>query len=147
MVSHKLPQAVPSCDEYNRGLVRECRSKNVCLPSQRSCDVVQINLVRLTLVVKDSPKFHTCEFKTADDSSYYIDGLFMGFARIEIDEITEYWLRKTMIQQRLLRKLCERLFGPSIDEDNMVRWYWDEHQEILYLRHERDLILLKLSWI
>ncbi|MNV46205.1 hypothetical protein D3C71_1380290 [compost metagenome] len=70
----------------------------------------------------------------------------MGNAFIDIDEITEFWLRVLMVEQKKLRNLCEELFGPSIDEDRMVRWYWDNDEETLYLRHERDLILLKLSW-
>lgn len=100
------------------------------------------------ILILDNPFFKVCEFKTSDDSVYRIDALFMGFACVDFDfdEVRDFTFRQVKVQNERLIKTCEDLFGPMIDENEMVRWYWDKDREVACLRHDRDLILLKLSW-
>ncbi len=98
------------------------------------------------LSISDDPEFRRCEFLTADHSTYFIDALFMGSAYLEFHSSPTSTYKAYYAATRRLCELAFNLFGPAVDDDEMVRWYWDIDRNVLYLRHENDLILLKLSW-
>lgn len=106
----------------------------------------------MKLVVTESVEnFVNCEFRTGDDSTYYVYGLFLYHARLELEEPSDFMGYTTFERDYRTNKgklfaLCEEHFGPAIDEDRMVRWYWHDHRERLYLRSEADALILKLVW-
>ena len=102
----------------------------------------------LVLNVWHEPKFVDCLFITADESEYRMHGLFMCHVKLEYLNIVDTIFNSNMHLIRARQKMfdeAEAQFGPSIDADQMVRWYWSKYEEVLYLRHDRDALILKLA--
>lgn len=99
-----------------------------------------------------NPRFNRCKFKTVDGSAYWIDGLFMSSVVVRVNEelpgdFNDFMDFETKVQRQAQRvaDAAEFIFGSPIDSDGMVRWYYDPGIHRVFLRHENDLVLIKLG--